>query len=251
MIAWEESGEGRPLVLVHGITEDRRTWHRVVPLLEDDFRCVRLDLRGHGASGDADDYGALAMAEDLATVVGEAGITEPPILVGHSLGAVVVSAYAAGGGAAAGIVNVDQSLRLGDFATGLQALGDALRGPGFRDALDAVFEALGEDALSPEDRRYADECKRSVRQEVVLGVWGLVLDSDPAELTATAEGLLGALSVPYLAIHGSDPGPGYEAWLTARLPSATYDLWDGLGHHPHLVEPERFAARVREFVAGL
>ena len=61
VIAWEASGAGPPIVFVHGITEDRHTWHSVVPFLEDGFRCVRLDLRGHGVSSDADDYGAVAM----------------------------------------------------------------------------------------------------------------------------------------------------------------------------------------------
>lgn len=247
MIAWEESGSGRPVVLVHGLTEDRRTWDPVVPLLEDGFRLVRLDLRSHGESSDADDLSALAMAGDVATVVAEAGIDVPPLLVGHSLGAVVVSAYAAAGGPSAGIVNVDQSLRLGDFAAGLQPLAEGLRGPGCTEVVNAIFESLGTDRLGPDALAYLTECHDATRQEVVLGVWDVVLESEPTQLTATAEGLLGALRVPYLAIHGSDPGPGYEAWLTNLLPSATVEVWDGDGHYPHLVDPTRFAARVRAF----
>jgi pimeloyl-ACP methyl ester carboxylesterase len=247
MIAWEESGAGRPAVLVHGITECRRAWDRVVPHLEDSFRVVRLDLRGHGESSDADDVSALAMAEDVATVVAEAGIDEPPLLIGHSLGAVVVSAYAAGGGPAAGVVNVDQPLRLGDFAAGLKPLADTLRGPDFGVAVAAIFDALGPGTVDPDTRDYLDAKHCSARQDVVLGVWAMVLEADPDELTRTAEGLLGALRMPYLAIHGADPGPGYEEWLTTHLPSATVEVWDGGGHYPHLTEPERFAARVRAF----
>jgi pimeloyl-ACP methyl ester carboxylesterase len=251
VIAWEESGSGRPLVLVHGLTEDRRNWDLVVPLLEDGFRCVRLDLRGHGQSSDAGDYSALAMAEDVATVVAEAGIAEAPLLLGHSLGAVVVSAYAAGGAPAAGVINVDQSLRLGDFAAGLQPLGDALRGAGFHDAVLAVFDALGTAALDDASLAYVTDRHEKARQDVVLGVWSLVLESEPAALTAIAEGLLGALAgTPYLAVHGSDLAPGYEAWLTGLLPGATVEVWDGGGHYPHLAEPERFAARVRAFAAA-
>jgi pimeloyl-ACP methyl ester carboxylesterase len=172
------------------------------------------------------------------------------VLVGHSLGAVVVSAYAAGGGPAAGIVNVDQSLRLGDFAAGLQPLAGSLRGPDFGDAITAVFDALGPGRVDDETRAYLDGKHSSARQDVVLGVWSMVLDADPDELTRTAEGLLGALRVPYLAVHGTDPGPGYEAWLTTHLPSASVEVWEGGGHYPHLSEPERFAARVRDFAAG-
>jgi len=53
MINWEESGTGDPLIFVHGITEDLASWDPVIPLLEDRYRCVRLDLRGHGGYSSA------------------------------------------------------------------------------------------------------------------------------------------------------------------------------------------------------
>jgi pimeloyl-ACP methyl ester carboxylesterase len=245
VIAWEESGGGRPLVLVHGLTEDRRSWDSVVPLLEDGFRCIRLDLRGHGESHDAADYSALAMAEDVATVVSQAGIDDAPVLIGHSLGAVVVTAYATGA-RAAGIVNVDQPLALAAFKAALEPLEPLLRGRRFREAIDAVFQGLGVDALPPGARAWADACHQAARQEVVLGVWGLVLETDAADLDALVESVLRNITVPYLAIHGDDPGPGYAEWLTGLVPSAVVEVWDGDGHYPHLVEPERFARRVRD-----
>jgi len=244
MIAWEESGSGVPAVFVHGITEDRRSWDPVVALLDDRFRCVRLDLRGHGASPDADDYGALAMADDVAAVVEEAGIDEPPLLVGHSLGAVVVTAYAAQAPARA-VVNVDQSMRFGDFAAALQPVTSELRGPRFGDVLGAVFDSLGLSRLGERDLAYVTERHRSARQDVVLGVWSLILDTPPDELTAVAESLLPAVQVPYLAVHGSDPGPDYVAWISRLVPTATVEVWEGDGHYPHLVEPKRFADRLR------
>jgi pimeloyl-ACP methyl ester carboxylesterase len=245
-VAWDETGSGPPMVLVHGITEDRGSFDTLLPHLVDRWRCVRLDLRGHGASADADDWSALAMADDVAAVVAEAGIEEPPLLVGHSLGAVVATAHAAGA-PVRGVVNIDQSLRLGDFAAALQPLGDTLRGPDFATAVVAVMDALGVDRLPPEVRERIEAKHRTARHDVVLGVWSMVLDSSPEELTATAEQLLGAVRAPYLALHGSDPGPGYAEWLGARVPGAVVEVWDGLGHHPHLVEPARFADRVAAF----
>src|SRR5438477_3409232 len=153
MIAWEETGSGAPAVLVHGFTEDRHVWHRLVPLLEDDFRCVQLDLRGHGASSGADDLSALAMADDIAAVVREAGIDEPPLVIGHSLGGVVVSVYATQAPTRA-VVNVDQPLRVGDFARALQPFADALRGPDWRPTLHVIFSFLGIDKLDEDDRTY-------------------------------------------------------------------------------------------------
>ena len=48
------------------------------------------------------------------------------------------------------------------------------------------------------------------------------------------------------AIHGGDPGPGYAEWLASARPGATVEVWEGDGHYPHLVHPERLAARVTE-----
>ncbi|HSL59720.1 MAG TPA: alpha/beta fold hydrolase [Acidimicrobiales bacterium] len=245
-VAWDETGSGPALVLVHGITEDRGSWDTLLPHLADRWRCVRLDLRGHGASADADDYSALAMAGDVAAVVAEAGIDEPPLLVGHSLGGVVVTAYAAGA-PVRGVVNIDQSLRLGDFATALHPLADVLRSPDYVAAVLGIMEALGTDRLPPEVREQVVAKHAAARHDVILGVWSMVLDASPEELTAVAEELLGAVQVTYLAVHGSDPGPGYAEWLADRVSGATVEVWDGLGHHPHLVDPARFAARVAAF----
>lgn len=249
MIAWDESGSGPPIVLVHGLTEDRRAWDTVVALLADRFGCIRLDLRGHGESSDHDDYSAIAMTEDVGEAIAAARLDEPPVLVGHSLGSIPATVYATRAPVRA-VLNIDQSLRLGDFAALLAPLAGQLRGPGFHETLQAIFEALGTGAATERDREYLAERHRHARKDVVLGVWDQVLDASPEELTTLAESLLAGVTVPYLAIHGSDPGPGYEQWLRRVMPSATFELWPGLGHYPHLMEPERFTRRVQELVAS-
>lgn len=231
-------------MLVHGLSEDRRGWDRLVPLLAVDRRVVRLDLRGHGESPDASPADAVSMAGDVAEVVAAAGIEEPPVVVGHSLGAIVATAYALSAPVRA-VVNVDQSLRLGDFASALAPLEAGLRDPtAFADTFVAVLEALGHEGLSPEETEYVLSCHRNARQEVVLGVWDQVFGTPPADLTALGEGMLAGVRVPYVAIHGSDPGEGYGSWLATHVPGARLEVWRG-GHYPHLVEPERFAALVR------
>lgn len=249
MIAWDEAGGGSPIVLVHGLSEDRRTWDPIVALLSDRFRCIRLDLRGHGESDDGDDFSAFAMAADIATVLDEADVDEPPLLVGHSLGAVVCTVYAASNDVR-GVVNVDQALRFDDFATALLPLADMLRGPEFAPTFMAVLGGLGAEGLDDATAARLDELHASARQDVVLGVWGLLLDADIGELRAATDPVLAAIDVPYLAIHGGDPGPDYEPWLTTTIPTATLESGWGGGHYPHLAEPERFAARVAAFASS-
>jgi pimeloyl-ACP methyl ester carboxylesterase len=50
------SGQGPPLVLVHGTTADHTRWRPLLPYLEPHATVHALDRRGRGASGDAPDY---------------------------------------------------------------------------------------------------------------------------------------------------------------------------------------------------
>ena len=85
------------LVLVHGWVETSELWHRQVESLADDFRIVVYDHRGHGLSEDARDgeYTFDALAEDLQQVLDATLVEgELPLLVGHSLGAMTIAAWA-------------------------------------------------------------------------------------------------------------------------------------------------------------
>lgn len=248
-ISYEVVGAGDDLVLVHGITESRRSWGSLVDrFVAEGYRVVSVDLRGHGESGRAATYDLASMAGDIGTVCAAVGATSP-LLVGHSLGGAVVSAYAAGG-PCRGVVNVDQPLALSAFKETLGALEPLLRGTPeqFQQAIAAVFEQMA-GALDGDERARIDSLRRA-DQEVVLGVWDLVLTASVADLDAVVEQLAGAITVPYLALHGIDPGPGYAEWLTGLVPAAAVEVWPDLGHYPHLVEPDRFVARVVAFDRG-
>jgi pimeloyl-ACP methyl ester carboxylesterase len=84
-IAYERSGKGPPLVLVHGTTADHTRWARVLPTLERHFSVYAVDRRGRGGSGDAPTYSIEREYEDVAAVVDS--IREPVNLLGHSYGA--------------------------------------------------------------------------------------------------------------------------------------------------------------------
>lgn len=247
-IHYQDTGSGPPVVFVHGITDNRTDWDPVVERMISTNRCVTLDLRGHGGSGDASDYGAIAMAQDVAAVVRDAGL-DAPTVIGHSLGGVVVSAYAAQAQVHA-VVNVDQPLRFSDFAAALTPLTDALRGDGFHDALGMIFASMEGDRLTPELSTRLAARRRAARQDVVLGVWDLVLSTPPAELDALASRIGPAITAPYLSLHGLPTGDGYEQWLRALVPHVQFEEWPGYGHYLHLVDPDRFVATVGAFITA-
>jgi non-heme chloroperoxidase len=57
---YEDHGNGRPIVLIHGWTMNSTFWQQNAPALATGNRVVTLDLRGHGASGKTDDGHTLA-----------------------------------------------------------------------------------------------------------------------------------------------------------------------------------------------
>lgn len=84
----EVAGEGVPVVLLHGLSSARTTWHRLVPALGG-RRVLALDQRGHNESDHAPGTYDLGHYTADAIAFCEQIVGEPSVLVGHSLGGVV------------------------------------------------------------------------------------------------------------------------------------------------------------------
>jgi pimeloyl-ACP methyl ester carboxylesterase len=85
-LALWKSGEGPPLVLVHGATADHSRWAPALPALEEHFTVYSYDRRGRGDSGYAADYSLAREYEDAVAVIDSAA--EDVNVLGHSLGGV-------------------------------------------------------------------------------------------------------------------------------------------------------------------
>ena len=86
-------GPGPAMLLSHGLTDNGLCWSRVAKALEADYDIVMLDARGHGESarlhgGETHDSG-----QDIAEAI-ECLKLNLPIVVGHSVGALAVAAFA-------------------------------------------------------------------------------------------------------------------------------------------------------------
>jgi pimeloyl-ACP methyl ester carboxylesterase len=82
-IAFQRSGTGPPLILVHGVLGSSIHWP-IVPLLERRFTVYAVQRRGRGESGDAQPYALEREFEDIAAVADFIG--DEVILLGHSFG---------------------------------------------------------------------------------------------------------------------------------------------------------------------
>lgn len=246
MVADDQGGtdDRAPVVFLHGLTFDRRMWRPVMDTLarvEPGRRALAFDLPGHGDSPGWPAYDVDSLADGVHRAV-EAAALPAPVVVGHSMSAVVATVYAAQY-PVQGVINVDQPLQVEPFARFVRSLADDLRGPRFADVWDR-FEASMHAELLPPAAQALVAATRRPRQDLVVGYWHDVLERSPEELGAWAGDVLAELrarEVPYVVVSGAEVGADYRRWLEEKLPQAEIVVWPDSGHFPHLAHPDRFA----------
>lgn len=90
-------GEGPVVVLIHGIASSATTFKKLVPRLEDHYRCISIDLLGFGDSP-APEGATYTIEEHVAAIhstIRSLKLKSPFVLVGHSLGSLLSARYAA------------------------------------------------------------------------------------------------------------------------------------------------------------
>jgi len=86
---YDDVGAGPPLVFVHGLGSSSRDWAEQVDHFADEYRVLRVDLRGHGRSDrGAGPYHMAQFARDLAVLLRRLDAT-PAHIVGLSMGGMV------------------------------------------------------------------------------------------------------------------------------------------------------------------
>ncbi|WP_141922769.1 alpha/beta fold hydrolase [Haloactinospora alba] len=101
-IAYDRTGSGTPVVLLHGLAHRRQTWYPVMRNLAHRHEAIALDLPGCGSSPDPPEgerYDVAALAETVRRFCAELGVDRPHV-VGNSLGGAVALELGACGFAA-------------------------------------------------------------------------------------------------------------------------------------------------------
>ncbi len=95
-LRWVQWGEqGQPVICIHGITANAFFFQSLADGLAMDYRVFAYDLRGRGDSDKPEDgYSVPIHVADLAALIDELGL-ERPIIIGHSLGALIALYFAA------------------------------------------------------------------------------------------------------------------------------------------------------------
>jgi pimeloyl-ACP methyl ester carboxylesterase len=242
-LAYDDEGAGTPVVFLHGLTFDRRSWRPIIDRLGDSVRSIAIDLPAHGES-----RGAPPTVEQVPARLHEllaALAAERPIVVGHSMSGGLAAMYASAY-PTRGLVFVDNGPDIRPFAQLVHRLEPALRGPGFAEVWPTFENSLGLERI-PEPVRSLVLATHEVNQDVVIAYWEMALRSDPAELQAWIDTVMAKLDVPCLGVFGRLITDS-ERERFERLPDAELEEWAGDGHFVHLVDPDRFATRLRQFV---
>jgi pimeloyl-ACP methyl ester carboxylesterase len=250
------SGEGPPLVLVHGATADHHRWRPLLPYLERRFTVRALDRRGRGESGDAPTYDIVREFEDVAAVVDAvAEDTSSPVDVyGHSYGGMCAF------GAATLTANVRRlvlyegwpPVHLEAWASPLEVLErmDSLLGA---DDRDAALELLMREVVMMSDDEIA-----AIRAQPSWPARVAAVHTVPRELRALTSvpfdaSTAATISAPTLLIVGSespDPAASEVDVIAAALPNARIQVLDGHQHVADVLAPELVAEAIISFLEG-
>jgi 3-oxoadipate enol-lactonase len=88
-----EKGEGFPLILIHGLSDDLKLWNHLIFELAGDYRAIALDLRGHGNSSKPDiPYSIEQFGRDLYCLLVKLNI-EKAHFIGFSMGGAVAQEF--------------------------------------------------------------------------------------------------------------------------------------------------------------
>ncbi len=246
-LAYDGWGAGAPVVLLHGLGSDRRRWGPIIDHLPENLRCIAVDLPGHGESPPegCDVASVVGAVQDLVVGLG----LERPVVVGHSLGAVVALLYSAMHHVRA-VVAVDPvGLHAPTLADVLAPHRDDLM---TGDTLAAFWRfeedhVLAGDPLAPEIR-----AGLAPRAEVIRSYWSALL-GEPEKVEARQKDLeaaLASITVPILVLWADRPRDE-DIEVLAGVPMAIGEVWEGHGHWLHLADPRRFARRLQTLVGTL
>lgn len=258
-----KQGEGTPVIMIHGLAASLHDWDDLVPdLVQHGYSVYALDLLGHGDSPKPESraYQIEWMFDHLTGWIDSLGLTEPPVLIGHSLGGYLALEYARRFPARTrGLVLVDPFYRLLQLPAFLRL---SYRRPSinatvvertpewlFRIIIDATSLSMGHSSGG------AHNLPEHIRAQTALdykrtapGVYNLpntIMDMTP---------YLPGIEHPTLMVWGTRDStlmPSSFSDLVAAMPNVVHAKSLIAGHVPHQSHAVEFNQLVFEFLENL
>ncbi len=244
-IHYIKEGAGPAVALIHSLGASVRMWSDLIAALKDRYTVVACDARGHGGSSAKGECSVATAAQDLKSVLDEAGISECH-LVGISSGGQVAVAFAAQWPAAV------KSLVLADTAVKPVE--------GINQRIEATAEAIAYVSMEEFGTQYAAETllpstALDVQDALAADIAGVNPKVYIQLMRSSALGDFRALTAqvnqPALVLVGERDSPAFHSEaesLAQVLPNAKLETVASAGHLACLDNPAAFNEAVGKFV---
>jgi 3-oxoadipate enol-lactonase len=251
-ISFIDRGRGPVLLFVHGFPLDHTMWNGQIEALSARYRAIVPDLRGFGQSEFTEDTVTMArFADDLAALLDSAGIREPVVLCGLSMGGYIAlefwRSYAA---RLRGLILCDTRAAndTPDAAAARLVLADRVINEGANILPDNMIPKL----FAPATIKQQPELVEATRQ--------VILRTDPRGVAAAARGmaqridftaLLPDIRCPALLIAGECDAitpPADMQRLAQSIPNAQFVVIPNAGHMAPLEQPKAVNAAIEHFL---
>ncbi|MEO6700675.1 MAG: alpha/beta fold hydrolase [Jatrophihabitantaceae bacterium] len=264
-LSYLDVGSGPAVLFIHGLLGSNRNWTELIDRMSADRRLIAPDLFGHGASAKPmGDYSLGSHAATLRDLLDRLGI-DTVTLVGHSLGGGIAMQF--------GYLFPERVERLvlvssGGLGRELSLLLRSATLPGAELVLPIIASRWVRDRTTTVARvlarfgvRPSSDLTEAWNGFVALGqadgrraflaTTRAVIDPGGQTVTAT-DHLPLTVPVPVLLVWGAKDRiiPSWHAVTAQRgFPGCRVEIFDRAGHFPHLDEPDRFSALLREFIS--
>ncbi len=251
-LGYEAAGDDgkTPLVFLHGIGGAARAWRSQIAAFSDRYRAIAWDMPGYGGSAPLATVSITTLADALQDFLQQIGASRP-ILVGHSIGGMIVQQWLIKHPrTAAAVVLAQTSPAFGKTEGEWQKqfiearLGPLDRGETMRSLAPTLVKELVGDDPDAGGMEVARDCMASVPEASYRAMMLALLGFDQRKA-------LGDIAVPTLVLSGSKdknaPAP-MMAKMAAYIPSSTYVELEGAGHLVNLERPKAFDTALDHFL---
>lgn len=251
-LAWEEAGQGIPLVLLHAFPVNRSQWARQREELASRYRVITPDFRGHGESSVPEEDSTMErLAEDVRGLLDELGLRRV-VLGGLSMGGYVCFAFYRRWPERV------IALILADTRAGA----DSEEGRRARAELAAVAEKEGSAAVAEQVLpKLLGASTHARQQRVVEAARKMIQSTSPTGIARALGGmaarpdsfeLLPKIQCPTLIVVGEEDTltpPSESEAMAAAIPGAHVEKLVGAGHLSNLEQPIPFNSALYDFLS--
>ena len=241
------SGEGPPLVFVHGFTTTSEFWREQIEPFSSSHRVIRINLPGHGVSPSPEgrDYTIETFADDVLEVCQVLDV-QRAVLVGLSMGGAIAQHFA--------LTHPERVRALVLVDTTPHGLGEDVN-------VDNVLKAIDELGVVVASQNVIDRSFGSTTSAQLLEFAKAEVAQTPAfvarqaiaSLNATdSRARLGEIRVPTLILVGNEDiitPPSESEVLAKGIPDSRLEVIADAGHFPMLEQPRAFNRLLADFLA--